>query len=136
MAAPSQGFAEHEVVALAAVMQNLDHEEGHASMWQIHRDMEASGYTRIASTFALKVLVQRDYLTVDGYEDSDGDQYKGYSLTANGWAWVLANQDRFALRKLSRSRPPPPSQRPPRPPQNQRVGLTTWTTTYRSSVLS
>ena len=112
LAAPNEGFADHEVVALAAVMQNLTHEEDHASIWQIQRDMEASGYTTIACTFALKVLVQRGYLSVEGYDSDNGEQYKGYSLTAKGWEWSLANQDRFALRKVAR----PAAPRAPAPP--------------------
>lgn len=102
LAAPSEGFADHEVVALAAVVQNLQHEEDHATTWQIQRDMEASGFTRIACTFALKVLVQRGFLATDSYEDQDGDRYTGYRLTANSWAWVLSNQERFALRTAPR----------------------------------
>lgn len=54
LATPTEGFAEHEVVALAAVAQGLYHENDHAAMSQIHRDMEASGYTRVASMFAIK----------------------------------------------------------------------------------
>lgn len=53
LATPTEGFAEHEIVALAAVAQGLYHENDHAAMSQIHRDMEASGYTRVASTFAI-----------------------------------------------------------------------------------
>ncbi|MBX3643762.1 MAG: hypothetical protein KF720_11920 [Rubrivivax sp.] len=51
-----EGLAQHEVVALAAVTQNIDHEGGHASTWQIKRDMEASGFTPVAATFALTEL--------------------------------------------------------------------------------
>lgn len=112
LAASSGGFAEHEVVALAAVAQNIEHADDHATNWQVQRDMEASGFTKLAATFALRVLVQRDFLSVDNYNDNDGDGYKGYSLTHKGWEWVLANQSRFALRKAPRSTAPSP----PRPP--------------------
>lgn len=113
LAAPNEGFAEHEVVALATVTQNINHEDDHASIWHLQRDMEANGYTQIACTFALKVLVQREFLSVNNYQDMDGDSYKGYSLTPSGWTWVLANQERFALRKISR---PPAPRAAPRPP--------------------
>ncbi|MFC5605219.1 hypothetical protein [Variovorax soli] len=105
LAAPSEGFADHEVVAIAAVVQNLMHAEDHATGWQIQRDMEASGYTRIACNFALKALERREFLTTRRYEDEAGESYLGYHLTTSGWDWVLANQDRFALRTT-----------PPRPP--------------------
>ncbi|MGK2897528.1 MAG: hypothetical protein ACSLE9_02395 [Burkholderiaceae bacterium] len=98
LAALTEGFAEHEVVALAAVAQNINHEEDHATASQIQRDMEASGYTKIASTFALKVLTQRGFLRSEVVSTEDS-WYYGYFLTDAGWAWVLANQDRFAMRK-------------------------------------
>ena len=111
LTAPSGGFAEHEVVALAAVVQNLYHQNDHSAMHQIHRDMEANGYTRVAATFAIKVLLQKDLISSDTYTDQDGDGYYGYSLTEKGWSWVLANQDRFALRKERAPRPTRPATR-------------------------
>ncbi len=100
LAASSEGFADHEVVALAVIAQNLYHEDDHAPMSLIHRDMEASGYTRTAATFAMKLLINKGLLASDTHSDRDGDMYFGYSLTHKGWDWVLSNQHRFALRKL------------------------------------
>jgi len=90
------GLAQHEVVALAAVAQNLEHEGDNSSTWQIKRDMEASGFTPVAATFALKVLTQRGYLLLKQYSGEESD-YFGYELTEKGWGWVLANQGKFAL---------------------------------------
>lgn len=102
-----KGFAEHEIVALAAVAENLNHGDDHATMGQIHRDMEASGFTRVAATFAVKTLVNKGLLSTDVYQDFEGDRYHGYGFTEKGWNWVLANQDRFSLkfRSTRRSRP-------------------------------
>jgi nucleoside 2-deoxyribosyltransferase len=122
---PNAGFAEHEVVALASVVQNLEHESDYATAYQIQRDMEASGYTKLASTFALKVLTQREYLRADTYVE-EHDHYNGYTLTDAGWEWVLANQSRFALH-APRSVPPArdaASVSRPRPaPQKQSTGF-------------
>ena len=110
LATPMEGFAEHEIVALAAVAQNLYHENDHAAMGQIHQDMEASGYTRVAATFAIKVLLNKSLLLSSMYNDRDGDTYYGYKLTEKGWEWVLKNQNRFALHKarpLDTRRPKP-----------------------------
>jgi hypothetical protein len=111
LAAPSGGFAEHEVVAVAAVAQNIEHADDHVTSWQVQRDMESSGFTKIATTFALRVLVQREFLAIGTYVDTEGngESYKGYSLTHKGWEWVIANQSRFALRKA-------PNPLPARPP--------------------
>lgn len=125
LATPSEGFADHEVVALAAVAQNLMHSEDYATGWQIQRDMEASGYTRIACTFALKVLVQRGFLKPSDLEDESGDRYTGYHLTPQGWGWVLANQDRFALRASAHPSAPKASRipRPPAPAPTKATGF-------------
>lgn len=93
---PSEGFTEHEVVALAAVAQNLGHEEDNASVYQIQRDMEANGFTKLACTFALRALAQKGLLRGDTFSGMN-DEYYGYQLTETGWNWVLSNQDRFAL---------------------------------------
>lgn len=99
LASSQSGLSQHEIVALAAVAQNIQHEADHATSWQIKRDMEASGFTSVAATFALKVLTQDGYLEWNRYSgQGHDDDYVGYHLTDKGWAWVLSNQDKFALR--------------------------------------
>ena len=71
LAAPTERFAERETVALAAVAQDINHDEGHATASQIQHDMEARGYTKIASTFALKVLTQREFLRSEAVDTED-----------------------------------------------------------------
>lgn len=96
---PTSGFSEHEVVALAVTAQNLQHPDEHVSTFQIKRDMETSGFTPLACTLALKGLVQKLMLNVGRFTDYNEENYWGYTLTESGWAWVLANQERFALKK-------------------------------------
>lgn len=61
--------------------------------------MERSGFTKIATTLAIKSLVQKELVTYSTCNDFDGDQYIGYFLTDGGWAWVLENKNRFMLRQ-------------------------------------
>jgi hypothetical protein len=98
LTAPKEGFNEHEVVALAAIAQNLSHDSDHASVYQVQRDMEASGYTKVACTLALKMLSRRGYVTSRPFADFN-EEYYGYELTPMGWDWVLENQNRFSLRE-------------------------------------
>lgn len=93
-----EGLDQHEVVALAALAENIDHPNDNASTFQIKRDMEASGFTKVATTLALKSLLQKGLLKIGSYqEDYGGDSYTGYELTDQGWAWILANKDKFVL---------------------------------------
>ena len=98
LASAQSGLTQHELIAIAAVAQNIDHADGHTSTWQVKRDMESNGFTSVAATIALKLLTQGEYLSCDVY-DGQNDQYYGYTLTGRGWNWVLANQDKFALKK-------------------------------------
>lgn len=94
-----EGLDQHEIVCLAALAENLDHPDDHASAFQIKRDMDRSGFTKIATTVAVKSLIQKELISYDRYSDFDGDSYIGYTLTEKGWAWVLENQSRFMLRQ-------------------------------------
>lgn len=95
-----EGLDHHEVVALAALAENLQHPEDDASMYQIKRDMEASGYTKIAATLAVKSLAQKQYIEYGARKDPEtGEYYTGYWFTDKGWGWILSNQDRFVLNK-------------------------------------
>lgn len=95
-----EGLEQHEVVCLAALAENLEHPEDNASAFQIKRDMEASGFTKVASTLALASLLKKELLAQSRYHDSQVDEYyTGYSLTEAGWTWILANKDKFVLRR-------------------------------------
>lgn len=93
------GMEAHEVVALAALAENLDHPDDNASTYQIKRDMEAAGFTKVAATIALKSLTDKGLVEFDRHQDQDnGEMYNGYSLTSTGWQWILSNNKQFALR--------------------------------------
>lgn len=92
------GLDQHEVVALAAIAQNFEHPEDHTSTFQIKRDMESSGLTKIATTLALRALTEKGLIQFESYPEEYGDgYYAGYKLTERGWSWILANQGKFVL---------------------------------------
>lgn len=95
-----------EVVVLAAICENVDSTEDHASTWQLRQDMERAGFTSIATTLALKSLVRRHMIDANKHYDGN-NEYVGYNLTEAGWDWVLENKDKFTLRK-----PPKPGSNP------------------------
>jgi len=83
------------VYALAAIAENLEHPDDHASTYQIKRDMEAGGFTKVAATLALKSLIQKEFLNYKTFPDNNGEEYIGYSFTEKGWSWTLLNKDKF-----------------------------------------
>lgn len=95
-----EGLDSHEVVALAAIAQNLDCPTDNASTYIIKRDMEASGFTKVAATIALKSLLQKGFIVLGEYQDPEnGLPYFGYTFSDDGWSWVLDNKNRFALQQ-------------------------------------
>ncbi|MEP6896631.1 MAG: hypothetical protein ABI986_13580, partial [Chloroflexota bacterium] len=102
-----EGLDSHEVVALAAIAQNLDAPYDNTSTFVIKRDMEASGYTKVAATLALKSLLQKGFVSVGDYQDpEDGLPYSGYTFTDEGWKWVLENKNKFVLQQPKDEDPP------------------------------
>lgn len=94
-----EGLEQHEIMALAALAENLDHPDDYASGFQIRRDMEAGGFSKIAANLALKSLAQKNFVEQSQYRNYDGEYYTGYTMNELGWNWVLANKDKFILRK-------------------------------------
>lgn len=99
-----EGLDPHEVVALATIAQNMEHLQGGASTYQIKRDMETSGFTAVAATFALKRLTQKGYIAQESMQDERGDYFVGFVFTDSGWAWVLENKEKFVLEKPKKSK--------------------------------
>jgi nucleoside 2-deoxyribosyltransferase len=94
----TNGLDKQEVVAIAAVAQNVEHSADHASIGQIRRDMEASGSTRLAIALALRSLVERGFLAGEFRQDEDQGYY-GYELTPDGWRWAVENKNMFVLQQ-------------------------------------
>jgi len=94
-----EGLEQQEVVTLAAIGENIDTTGGLARVGDIRRDMERYGFTRMATTIALKTLQDKGFIKYEGYSDSDGDYITAYSLTRDGWEWIVDNKDQFVLRR-------------------------------------
>lgn len=94
-----QGLEQHEVVALAALGENISATNDAAAGHSIRRDMERSGFTNMAATIALKSLVDSRFISEEELRDEEGYVFTGYRFTESGWAWIHANKSEFALKK-------------------------------------
>jgi hypothetical protein len=108
----ADGLEPHEITALAVITASLQHTDSNYAAYRIQNDMQASGYTHIACSIALRSLTKQGYIVPLKLQDErDGEEYMAYGLTEEGWEWVVANQHRFKLRrqesKPKRLEPPP-----------------------------
>ena len=102
-AAPSMmkqidGLDQNEIVALAAIGENIMEPSDNVSVFQLRRDMEKAGFTNLATSIGLHNLNKRGLVTFESYHDYQGDEYIGYSFTPAGWDWLLENKHLFELR--------------------------------------
>lgn len=96
-----EGLAQHELVSLVAIAENLDNPEDNVSSYVIKRDIENSGFTKMAAVLGLQSLTKKQFISSQEYQDyyNNNEPYIGYQLTESGWNWVLENQERFEMRK-------------------------------------
>jgi len=93
-----EGLAQHELITIVAIAENLDSPEDNVSSYVIKRDIENSGFTKMAAILGIQSLTKKGLISNHEYPDYN-DTYIGYQLTENGWNWVLDNQDRFEMKK-------------------------------------
>lgn len=93
-----EGLAQHELITIVAIAENLNSPEDNVSSYVIKRDIENSGFTKMAAILGIQSLTKKGLISNDEYPDYN-DTYIGYQLTENGWNWVLDNQDRFEMKK-------------------------------------
>lgn len=95
-----EGLAQHELVALVAIAENLDSPADNVSSYVIKRDIENSGFTKMAAVLGLQSLTKKKFVSSQEYQDRyQNEPYIGYQLTESGWNWVLENQERFEMKK-------------------------------------
>lgn len=106
LAEPNSGFTDHEIVALAAIAQNLEHASDLVAIRSIQKDMETSGYMRMAAILALRSLEAKRLVRCEEvFNDYSEFAYHGYGIEPMGWDWILVNQHRFVLHIPKRIKP-------------------------------
>jgi hypothetical protein len=94
-----QGLAQHEMVTLVAIAQNLHSSTGLVPGYLVRGDMEKAGFTRIATTLGLTSLVRDGMVEESEERDYQGESYIAYSIKPKGMDWLLHNQDKLVLNK-------------------------------------
>ena len=102
----SEGLTPHEATMILVLFENQVTEEDTVSAHKLYRDMEATGYNRIASNVAFRQLKAKGFIEQkQEYSEQDGEPFTVFTLTAKGEHWVLSNQDKIEFRKKSTNSP-------------------------------
>jgi nucleoside 2-deoxyribosyltransferase len=100
--ADTEGLSQHEVVALATVMQNQFSPQDFVPAYRIREDMNKAGFTDIAVSLSLRSLIRKEFLSSDLTQDMNGESYPTYKVIEKGENWLLQNQDKLQLKSMGR----------------------------------
>ena len=95
--AETKGLQQHEVSALATIMQNQLAPDATVSSYAVKEDMNRSGFTDIAVSLALKSLLKKGMVEVKQEFDRNGEEYHAYVVSENGEEWLQQNMDKLIL---------------------------------------
>jgi hypothetical protein len=99
----TEGLKGHEIALLILIMENQVSSEDSMSIYWLKNEMNKSGYTDIATSIGIRVLVKKEMIETfkefDQY--NNGEQYFACRLTEKGEGWILSNQDQLQFRKTA-----------------------------------
>ena len=95
----SEGLQQHEVTMLLLLMENQIREEQTVWAGRLQKDMEAAGFTKVASNIAFRELRKKEYIEQMQEYSDEGDEYIVFRLTSKGENWILNNKDKVIFKK-------------------------------------
>ncbi len=97
--APVEGLNQQEMAVLVSLAGNLETPHDHVSTHLLRRDIEGSGFTKMAAIIGIKSLTAKGFIDFNLYQTDSGEEYQAYTLTNKGWSWIMSNQNRFKMVK-------------------------------------
>ncbi len=97
--ANTEGLSQHELVALVTIAQNSFADDEPVSTYTIKSDMNNAGFTDIAVSLALKLLIQKGFVKSFKDQDYNGNEYYAFTVEEKGVQWLLRNQEKLVLQK-------------------------------------
>jgi nucleoside 2-deoxyribosyltransferase len=96
----TQGLSAHEIAALVTIVSERYSPTSTLAIVFVKDKMNRSGYTSIAVGLALESLSRKAMIEFSEEIDEDNrETYTACRLMPKGVDWLLANQDRFLMRK-------------------------------------
>jgi hypothetical protein len=96
--AETKGLQQHEVAALATIMQNQLAPNMIVPTYLVKNDMNSSGFTDIAVSLALKSLLKKGMVINKKQFDSSNEEFFAYTVTESGEEWLQQNMNKLNLR--------------------------------------
>lgn len=97
--AETEGLSQHEVVALASVMENEMSPSDTVYSGTIQQDMNRAGYTNIAASLAIRNLLSKKLVSVSYDTDINGNEISYFQVTSDGENWLQNNIDKLLLKR-------------------------------------
>lgn len=94
-----QGLEQHEVATLISVAEGIDNLDDGLSTYRIRSAMENAGFTKIATTFGIKTLLDAKMLEESIDTDHNGEDFTIYKVSSKGMAWLHENRTRLKLKR-------------------------------------
>lgn len=101
--ADTKGLAQHEIIILVSIAENLKHTDDDVSYLTIKEDAERQGLTPIAISIGLNSLLKKDMIehmqipNSDNMGNFNGEYYDAYKSKPTGWAWLEENQSKLVI---------------------------------------
>jgi len=93
-----EGLSQHEVVCLAAIVQNCLLPGTGVVPTQVMDDMRRAGFNDIAASLGLRSLLAKRMIEVSDDYDELREKFSVYMPTDSGIDWLMQHQDKIALR--------------------------------------
>jgi hypothetical protein len=96
----TMGLSVYERIVIATIVGNSFGTDESTSEYSIRQEARKNGLTDVAVVLALRKLSRK--LLIQHLTSGDGvnePEYLAYSLTDQGWQWVLDNENQFVLQR-------------------------------------
>jgi hypothetical protein len=95
--APTDGLLPHELATLVEIAEQANTPNDDVSVYTVRKEMEKAGVRKIAVNLAISALCRKDMAETTVSQDFNGGDYQAVRITAEGWRWLEANQDKLRL---------------------------------------
>lgn len=95
----TDGLKPYELTLLALIIDEQFTDEAIVSLYELRNKMTKTGYNGTAFSIAMRLLKQKEYITIGQDSDYNGNLFQGCFLSQKGEEFILKNIDLFSLKQ-------------------------------------